>query len=75
MTELISASGYIADARADVIVVGVHAGEDAPIIPASASSVDAAFGGRLAHALAALDKGESGRSGPNPDTFDWIPSF
>ncbi|WP_406035889.1 aldo/keto reductase [Nocardioides sp. NBC_00163] len=25
--------------------------------------------------LAALDKGESGRSGPNPDTFDWIPSF
>ncbi|HEU5127909.1 MAG TPA: leucyl aminopeptidase [Glycomyces sp.] len=55
MTELISASGYIADARADVIVVGVHAGEDAPIIPASASSVDAAFGGRLAHALAALD--------------------
>ncbi|NYI79721.1 aldo/keto reductase [Nocardioides panzhihuensis] len=26
-------------------------------------------------ALAALDKGESGRSGPNPDTFDWIPSF
>ncbi|MEU0316079.1 aldo/keto reductase [Nocardioides sp. NPDC006273] len=25
-------------------------------------------------ALAALDKGESGRSGPNPDTFDWIPS-
>lgn len=26
-------------------------------------------------ALAALDKGEAGRSGPNPDTFDWIPSF
>ena len=26
-------------------------------------------------ALAALDKGESGRSGANPDTFDWIPSF
>ncbi|MDR7312467.1 2,5-diketo-D-gluconate reductase A [Nocardioides luteus] len=25
-------------------------------------------------ALAALDRGESGRSGPNPDTFDWIPS-
>jgi len=25
-------------------------------------------------ALAALDKGETGRSGPNPDTFDWIPS-
>ena len=55
MTELISASGYIADARADVIVVGVHAGEDAPIIPASASGIDAAFDGRLAHSLAALD--------------------
>ena len=24
-------------------------------------------------ALAALDKGEQGRQGPNPDTFDWIP--
>ncbi|MFE6647596.1 aldo/keto reductase, partial [Nocardioides sp. NPDC057772] len=24
-------------------------------------------------ALAALDKGEAGRTGPNPDTFDWIP--
>jgi len=24
-------------------------------------------------ALAALDKGEDGRQGPNPDTFDWIP--
>ena len=24
-------------------------------------------------ALAALDKGEAGRQGPNPDTFDWIP--
>ncbi|KAA1421614.1 aldo/keto reductase [Nocardioides humilatus] len=24
-------------------------------------------------ALAALDKGEPGRQGPNPDTFDWIP--
>lgn len=23
--------------------------------------------------LAALDKGEAGRQGPNPDTFDWIP--
>jgi 2,5-diketo-D-gluconate reductase A len=21
----------------------------------------------------ALDKGDSGRFGPNPDTFDWIP--
>jgi 2,5-diketo-D-gluconate reductase A len=25
-------------------------------------------------ALAALDRGESGRQGPNPDTFDWIPA-
>ncbi|MDZ5619871.1 aldo/keto reductase [Nocardioides sp. HM23] len=25
-------------------------------------------------ALAELDKGEGGRQGPNPDTFDWIPS-
>lgn len=25
-------------------------------------------------ALAALDRGEAGRQGPNPDTFDWIPS-
>lgn len=24
-------------------------------------------------AIAALDKGETGRQGPNPDTFDWIP--
>jgi 2,5-diketo-D-gluconate reductase A len=23
--------------------------------------------------IAALDKGEAGRQGPNPDTFDWIP--
>jgi 2,5-diketo-D-gluconate reductase A len=23
--------------------------------------------------LNALDKGERGRTGPNPDTFDWIP--
>ena len=22
----------------------------------------------------ALDKGEAGRIGPNPDTFDWVPS-
>jgi 2,5-diketo-D-gluconate reductase A len=21
-----------------------------------------------------LDRGEAGRTGPNPDTFDWIPS-
>ena len=25
-------------------------------------------------ALNALDKGEAGRTGPNPDTFDWIPA-
>ncbi|MCR1784832.1 aldo/keto reductase [Nocardioides carbamazepini] len=25
-------------------------------------------------ALAALDKGEAGRQGPNPDVFDWIPA-
>ena len=24
--------------------------------------------------IAALDKGEAGRQGPNPDTFDWIPA-
>ena len=24
--------------------------------------------------LAALDKGEPGRQGPNPDVFDWIPA-
>jgi 2,5-diketo-D-gluconate reductase A len=24
-------------------------------------------------ALSELDKGESGRTGPNPDTFDYIP--
>ena len=24
--------------------------------------------------ISALDKGEAGRQGPNPDTFDWIPA-
>ena len=24
-------------------------------------------------AITALDRGEDGRTGPNPDTFDWIP--
>jgi 2,5-diketo-D-gluconate reductase A len=24
-------------------------------------------------AISALDRGEDGRTGPNPDTFDWIP--
>ena len=26
------------------------------------------------NAISALDQGEAGRTGPNPDTFDWIPS-
>jgi 2,5-diketo-D-gluconate reductase A len=25
-------------------------------------------------AITALDRGEEGRTGPHPDTFDWIPS-
>ena len=25
-------------------------------------------------AISGLDKGEEGRTGPNPDAFDWIPS-
>jgi 2,5-diketo-D-gluconate reductase A len=24
-------------------------------------------------AISALDKGETGRNGPNPDTFDYVP--
>jgi 2,5-diketo-D-gluconate reductase A len=24
-------------------------------------------------ALSALDRGEAGRVGPHPDTFDWVP--
>ncbi|GAB3237076.1 leucyl aminopeptidase [Glycomyces halotolerans] len=55
MTDLLTASGDIAAAKADVIVVGVHAGEEAAAIPASAAGVDAAFGGRLGEALAAFD--------------------
>lgn len=35
---------------------------------------DFALGEDEIAALAALDKGEDGRQGPNPDTFDWIPS-
>lgn len=34
---------------------------------------DFALSGDEVAALAALDKGEAGRQGPNPDTFDWIP--
>ena len=54
MTDLISASGDLAAADAEVLVVGVFSGEDAPEIPESAARVDAAFGGRLAQQLAAL---------------------
>ncbi|MCC3762232.1 leucyl aminopeptidase [Glycomyces sp. TRM65418] len=54
MTDLISASGDIAAADAEVLVVGVFSGEDAPAIPESLSGVDAAFGGRLAEQLAVL---------------------
>lgn len=35
---------------------------------------DFALTGAEVAALAALDKGEAGRQGPNPDTFDWIPA-
>ncbi len=54
MTDLISASGDIAAAEAEVLVVGVFSGEDAPVLPESLASVDAAFGGRFAEQLAAL---------------------
>lgn len=35
---------------------------------------DFALGADEVATLAALDKGEDGRQGPNPDTFDWIPA-
>lgn len=35
---------------------------------------DFALTGDEVAALAALDKGEAGRQGPNPDVFDWIPA-
>ncbi len=35
---------------------------------------DFALTGEEVAALAALDRGEAGRQGPNPDTFDWIPA-
>lgn len=54
MTDLISASGDIAASDAEVLVVGVFSGEDAPVLPESLTGVDAAFGGRLAEQLAAL---------------------
>ncbi|MQM28733.1 leucyl aminopeptidase [Glycomyces albidus] len=54
MTELLSASGDAARADAEVLVVGVFSGEDAPVLPESLAGVDARFGGRLAEQLAAL---------------------
>jgi leucyl aminopeptidase len=54
VTDLISASGDIAASDAEVLVVGVFSGEDAPVLPESLAGVDAAFGGRLAEQLAAL---------------------
>jgi leucyl aminopeptidase len=54
LTDLISASGDIAAADAEVLVVGVFSGEDAPALPESLAGVDAAFGGGLAQQLAAL---------------------
>ncbi|MFG3338967.1 leucyl aminopeptidase [Glycomyces sp. NPDC048151] len=54
MTALISASGDITAADAEVLVVGVFSGEDAPVLPESLAGVDAAFGGRLAEQLAVL---------------------
>ncbi|TWG94074.1 2,5-diketo-D-gluconate reductase A [Nocardioides sp. J9] len=36
--------------------------------------LDFALGADEVAAIAALDKGEAGRQGPNPDTFDWIPA-
>ena len=35
---------------------------------------DFALTGDEVTAIGALDKGEQGRTGPNPDTFDWIPA-
>jgi hypothetical protein len=44
----------------------------------SASEIDAAagvFGAAFAmRSIDDMDKGEAGRVGPHPDTFDWIPS-
>ncbi|MDA1362086.1 leucyl aminopeptidase [Glycomyces luteolus] len=72
MTALISASGDIAAADAEVLVVGVFSGEDAPVLPESLAGVDAAFGGRLAEQLAVL--GNTGSSSsltrlPAPDAL------
>ncbi len=44
----------------DAAVVGVHAGPDGPVLEAGAAPVDAALGGRLSSALAAL--GATGRA-------------
>ena len=34
---------------------------------------DFELGGSVRDAISALDRGEAGRTGPNPDTFDYIP--
>lgn len=54
MTALNAASGDIAAAEAEVLVVGVFSGEDAPVLPDSLAGIDAVFGGRLAEQLAVL---------------------
>jgi 2,5-diketo-D-gluconate reductase A len=36
--------------------------------------LDFSLTGEQVEAIAGLDKGEAGRTGPNPDTFDWIPA-
>jgi 2,5-diketo-D-gluconate reductase A len=35
---------------------------------------DFTLSGAEVEAISALDKGEAGRTGPNPDVFDWIPA-
>jgi 2,5-diketo-D-gluconate reductase A len=37
-------------------------------------AVDLSLTAEQVDAITALDKGETGRTGPNPDTFDWIPN-
>jgi ABC-type transport system substrate-binding protein len=54
VTALNAASGDIAAAEAEVLVVGVFSGEDAPVLPDSLAGIDAVFGGRLAEQLAVL---------------------
>ncbi|GAA4819501.1 aldo/keto reductase [Nocardioides caeni] len=40
----------------------------------NADIFDFSLSGADVHSLVALDRGEVGRQGPNPDTFDWIPA-